>query len=615
MSDTANPIFPTVARSAIENALGDEANLFIKDMELKDTFAPNIEAWVDWFNGLGEGYQKLSQEGSDTKILNAQVGEFCRSFLTQTDHNVRANNTLFPANSTRYGDIRLEFRPAPFILVNDTTLSDRDLIPVLEKFGYAPFVLGKADVGNINMAERLKLQKVTDIFLVEPNGEESDNSYATDYYLWLEERWDIFLALNKEVGKHTTNILFEEIAPKVRVYDNLNITLTPRSEDSVSDIEILHPKFFVQESIDLSGVQSIFVRADDKKRNLIEYLCNHFFEWKAWTELVSVLMAEPIDIEEIRLKLGENNLPETLIDNFIALEKAAVEQKRKQVLHARDELTTLFEALYPSGHKGESEFERDEELEELDHHIDRTNTDTVGQTPKKKEGKSSKAKEVAHKKEKRKSRANFGTRLSGHLRPRNDNEIIGRKYFDDEDKSNSANKSIGEKAEKVIKSYIEKQLQPNDIELLGGNNKGFDIQYQIDGEMHYVEVKGLVGSWDDSDVLLSKSQFERAQLERDKFSIFIVEFVEDEDNRKIWEIRDPAEYFKKMQLDHGWKNFARSHNFLEPQIGRYLVYNDMKRQITRINKAGLLIKIFVENESKAIIYRPNKMTIEENLQN
>ena len=112
---------------------------------------------------------------------------------------------------------------------------------------------------------------------------------------------------------------------------------------------------------------------------------------------------------------------------------------------------------------------------------------------------------------------------------------------------NTINKQVGVKAEKIVYSLIVDIFKPDDVQLYGGNNKGFDIDYKLGAKL-FCRSEGLIGNWDDSDVLLSKSQFEKAQEEKDKYSIFIVENVGEAEKRKIWEIRNPAEFFKKCKL-------------------------------------------------------------------
>ena len=90
---------------------------------------------------------------------------------------------------------------------------------------------------------------------------------------------------------------------------------------------------------------------------------------------------------------------------------------------------------------------------------------------------------------KRKSRSGFGTRVSGHLRARNSNEVVGRPYFDDEDKSNPSNIKTGVAAEEIVSELIKSVLQPEFFEHIGGTNTGFDIHYRLGEQDYFVEVK------------------------------------------------------------------------------------------------------------------------------
>ena len=123
-------------------------------------------------------------------------------------------------------------------------------------------------------------------------------------------------------------------------------------------------------------------------------------------------------------------------------------------------------------------------------------------------------------------------------------------------------------------------------------------------------MKGLIGNWDDSDVLLSKSQFEKAQEEKDKYSIFIVENVGEAEKRKIWEIRNPAEFFKKCKLIMDGEISQKSHDKLEPRKGRFLVFGGERQKIVKVKTAGLLVTVFTENSSKPIVFKPHSMSVE-----
>ena len=143
--------------------------------------------------------------------------------------------------------------------------------------------------------------------------------------------------------------------------------------------------------------------------------------------------------------------------------------------------------------------------------------------------------------------------MSGHLRARNSNGCW-KAIFDDEDKSNSSNIKTGVAAEEIVSELIKSALQPDFFDHIGGTNTGFDIHYRLGKEDYFVEVKGLMGSWNDSDVLLSKAQFEKAQEEKERFSIFVVEFVGDEKKELSGKSETRLNTLKKCKLIMGGVN-------------------------------------------------------------
>ena len=182
-------------------------------------------------------------------------------------------------------------------------------------------------------------------------------------------------------------------------------------------------------------------------------------------------------------------------------------------------------------------------------------------------------------------------------------------YFDDEE--SPQNKKIGDAAEKFIFDKLKQRPDVEDPQLLGGNNKGYDIEYRKNGVSYFVEVKGLTGSWLDADVLFSRAQFEKAQETGDRFSIFVVEFVGRGEDQDVTEIRDPASFFTKMQLDHGWKNFSLTPEHLQPAVGRVLLRSGSKFIIEDVQKSGTLIRLTLKGEAGKITFNPGIMQIEE----
>ena len=197
-------------------------------------------------------------------------------------------------------------------------------------------------------------------------------------------------------------------------------------------------------------------------------------------------MEEPIDLKRIREKLIQNNLPPSLIDNFKALHKAQEERAREAELIEEEETRRI----------------RDQGQDNSNEKRSKSSSNINNSQPSAKRRSTTKSK---------RSRVAFGSRISGLLRSRYETETVGRTYFDDEDKSNSENIRIGKKAEDIIYQLILTKLKPDQHKHLGDTNIGFDIQYGLEGTEYFVEVKGLVGDWNDNDALLSRAQFEKAQ--------------------------------------------------------------------------------------------------------
>ena len=196
----------------------------------------------------------------------------------------------------------------------------------------------------------------------------------------------------------------------------------------------------------------------------------------------------------------------------------------------------------------------------------------------------------------------------GHLRASDETGRSVRAAFDDE---NPDNKAIGDLAE----TYVEQLLNEKGFEsvaLLGGNNEGYDIEYKIGGITKFVEVKGLKGSWADSDVMLSKSQFKKAQLEKHDFEIYVVEDV-DVKNETVGRntvIENPAKYFTKLQLDVGWRDFAPDQVAVTPQAGYYMSLKtdpEKRHKIENVEHKGVRTRLYLAEGKRWFL--PDEMLI------
>ena len=196
----------------------------------------------------------------------------------------------------------------------------------------------------------------------------------------------------------------------------------------------------------------------------------------------------------------------------------------------------------------------------------------------------------------------------GHLRASDDTGRSARPAFDDE---SSDNKAIGDLAE----TYVEQLLKEKGFEsvaLLGGNNEGYGIEYKIGGITKLVEVKGLKGSWADSDVMLSKSQFKKAQLEKHNFAIYVVEDVGVQNGtvKRHTVIENPAKYFTKLQLDVGWRDFAPDQVTLKPQAGYYMslkIHPEKRHEIENVEHKGVRTRLYLAEGKRWFL--PDEMLI------
>lgn len=199
----------------------------------------------------------------------------------------------------------------------------------------------------------------------------------------------------------------------------------------------------------------------------------------------------------------------------------------------------------------------------------------------------------------------------GHLRASDENNRSNVLIFDDEMPDN---KSFGDRCERIVESLL-KGRGYTDVNLLGEQNKGYDIEYKEDGVTKFVEVKGLRGSWDSADIMISKSQFEKAQIEKENFILHVVELGDSEDPSQPpihTVIVNPAKHFTKLQLDSGWREFDSHTNISQPAVGLYLAsdkdHPEVRFKIDEIKKSGSSIRITTSKHT-GLIYRPSSMLV------
>jgi Domain of unknown function (DUF3883) len=89
-------------------------------------------------------------------------------------------------------------------------------------------------------------------------------------------------------------------------------------------------------------------------------------------------------------------------------------------------------------------------------------------------------------------------------------------------------------------------------------NKGYDIlikDRRTGADVQYVEVKSTEDRWGLRGVGLSRAQFDLAAAECERFALYVVEHLYEQEAR-IWWIKNPARRVTTFQYDEGWMNAA-----------------------------------------------------------
>lgn len=115
--------------------------------------------------------------------------------------------------------------------------------------------------------------------------------------------------------------------------------------------------------------------------------------------------------------------------------------------------------------------------------------------------------------------------------------------------------SFGQKAETYVRQWLHKEGFQN-VELFGGNNKGFDIQAinPDTGELIFVEVKGQRSAWNRTGIALSQAQMEKCLQEGDSYWLIVVENLLT--TPTIHKFVNPAKLIDRYYFDSNWSKVA-----------------------------------------------------------
>lgn len=150
------------------------------------------------------------------------------------------------------------------------------------------------------------------------------------------------------------------------------------------------------------------------------------------------------------------------------------------------------------------------------------------------------------------------------------------------------------------------------------NNPGFDIQATAhDGTAEFIEVKGQSGAWTETGVAVSPTQLRKAEEQRERFWLCVVEYATDESRRQLYLVNNPFGRTDQFRFDKGWKGVATviAAKPTHPQEGLFVtIAGEGKAHILAVKGNGRLVKIdyqFIADGQKRFgkLFQPNTMTL------
>jgi len=149
-------------------------------------------------------------------------------------------------------------------------------------------------------------------------------------------------------------------------------------------------------------------------------------------------------------------------------------------------------------------------------------------------------------------------------------------------------------------------------------NPGFDIQAVAhDGIAEFIEVKGQSGAWTETGVAVSPTQIRKAEEQRERFWLCVVEYATDAERRQLYLINNPFGLTDQFRFDKGWKGAATvvAARPTHPKEGLFVTLaGEGKARITGVKGNGRLVKIdyqFLADGQKRFnkVFQPNTMTL------
>jgi len=127
-------------------------------------------------------------------------------------------------------------------------------------------------------------------------------------------------------------------------------------------------------------------------------------------------------------------------------------------------------------------------------------------------------------------------------------------YLNDENGSNEHNLAVEVIARDAVCSY--EKNRGRIAEQMPQTHPGYDIisRDPLGDEERYIEVKGISGEWNLTGVGLSKLQFTNAQDLGEQYWLYVVEFISDPENLRVYPICNPANQVTTFMFNGDWRD-------------------------------------------------------------
>lgn len=604
ISDESVTPFASLSREDLLVHFGDDekVNEFIEKYGISENLITALERMTkpDLESILSQAILNLSEyENPDPQLLN-QIKTLCVALII-THHffvfdslpSYLQDNSISSSDGAKIfvNDLKLSRDQILNFCLKDKNLfimSMEELISEIKEFGK------KYEIDISEVMSRMRypsyVPKLSDIIDYQVSCTELDLEASKEIFRPIAAKWPLFEALAKRASGTEVNFANFQRSFILCDYLALRVIVTSTAENNRED-EI--PTTYVT----YKGNQ--YYTVEEFKRRLHTIIANETFSSRDKIASVSavLLILRARDDDEIHQILRDEEIPENIID------RTTWDEIRNSSQNYEEEKSN---DIAEEKNASESEVPVSDCASDTgsDSQSDSQNSSTPNSRSTR--GASSNSNRSAP------NRLRSGrAKNRGHLRASDETNRSKVPIYDDELPDN---KSFGDQCERIVEALL-KNSGYDDVNLLGEQNEGYDIEYKENGVTKFVEVKGLRKSWDSADIMVSRSQFEKAQIEKENFILHVIENGDSEDPAHPLShtvIVNPAKYFTKLQLDSGWRDFNSYNEDLVPEVGIYLAPNkdqpEVRYKIESIQQSGRLIRITTSMHD-GIIYQPSEMTL------